>query len=492
MSAPGAAAAAAAAACPAGTWQLATEMRIAGRLVIVGFGSVAQGMLPLVRRHVPVDPAAITVITADDDGRAAAAACGVSDVRVQPLTIGCYRERLTALLAPGSFLLNLSYDVASTALIELCHGLDVPYLDACIEPWAGSHYDTRLSAAERTNYALREQALAINRQAWTHRPTSVVAHGVNPGLVSHFTKRALLAMAADTGVEVSPPQTREDWARLARTLGIRAIHVAERDYQRGAQPKQVGEFVNTWSAAAFVGEGSQPAELGWGSHEKRLPARGRQHDHGSRAAIYIERPGVTVRVRSWTPLQGPYHGFLITHAESIAIADYLTLREGEAVVYRPTVHYAYHPCDDAVLSIFEYCGRGFTMQPRTRLLRDEIVDGIDELGVLLCGHPRGVYWYGSRLSTQQARALAPFNNATTMQTAAGALGGMVWALDNPGRGVVEPEALDHERVLRVAEPYLGEMVGVWGDWHPLQGRERLFAEDLDRDDPWQFGNLLVE
>jgi len=471
---------------------LATGAGIDGRLLIVGFGSVAQGMLPLILRHVPVAAERITIITADESGRAAAAACGVTDYRAQPLTEACHRQRLEALLGPGSFVLNLAYDVASTALIELCHALDVPYLDACIEPWAGGHYDNRLSAADRSNYALREKALAINRRSWAHRPTCVVAHGVNPGLVSHFTKRALLAMAADTGHAVAPPQGREDWARLARDLGIRCIHVAERDFQRGTQPKEPGEFVNTWSTAAFVGEGSQPAELGWGSHERRLPPRGRRHEQGSRAAIYIERPGVTVRVRSWTPMQGPYHGFLITHAESIAIADYLTLRDGDAVRYRPTVHYAYHPCDDAVLSIFEYCGRGFILQPRQRLLRDDIVDGTDELGVLLCGNARGVYWYGSRLTTRQARALAPFNNATTLQTAAGALGGMVWALENPGRGVIEPEALDHERVMRVAEPYLGEMVGVWGDWNPLQERERLFAEDLDRDDPWQFGNILVE
>jgi homospermidine synthase len=223
-----------------------------------------------------------------------------------------------------------------------------------------------------------------------------------------------------------------------------------------------------------------------------LPPTARHHATGSQAAIYLERPGFSVRVRSWTPLQGAYHGFLITHAESISIADYLTLREGDRVLYRPTVHYAYHPCDDAVLSIFEYCGSGYRMQPRHRLLREDIVCGTDELGVLLCGHPHGVYWYGSRLSIERARALAPYNNATTLQTAAGVLGGLVWALENPGRGVVEPEAMDYERVLRIAAPYLGEMVGAWGHWNPLQDRERFFREDIDRDDPWQFRNVRVE
>jgi homospermidine synthase len=470
--------------------QIHTEF--AGPLVIVGFGSVAQAVLPLIRRHVALDPRRIAIVTAEECGREIARACGVTDFRVHPLTVDNYRHCLAPLLQPGAFVLNLSYDVSSLALIELCHERDLPYLDACIEPWAGGYFDTHLTPAQRSNYGLRELALAINRKAWQHRPTSVVAHGVNPGLISHFTKRALLNMAADTGLRRPAPTRQEDWARLAMDLGIRTIHVAERDFQRAAHPKAPGEFVNTWSTGAFVGEGSQPAELGWGTHEKSLPPTARHHASGSRAAIYLERPGFSVRVRSWTPLQGAYHGFLITHAEAISIADYLTLRDGDRVAYRPTVHYAYHPCDEAVLSIFEYCGSGYELQRRHRLLREEIVGGIDELGVLLCGHPRGVYWYGSRLGIEQARALAPYNNATTLQTAAGVLGGLIWAIENPRRGVVEPEAMDYERVLQVAEPYLGEMVGAWGDWHPLQGRERFFAEDIDRTDPWQFRNVRVD
>jgi len=470
----------------------ATRAKLEGRLVIVGFGSIGQGVLPLILRHVAVDRSAISIFTAEDRGRDIAATYGVADFRVQPLTPDNYRGCLEPLLRPGGFLLNLSYDVSSVALIELCHHLGVPYLDSCIEPWAGGYYDPRLTPTERSNYGQRELALAINRKHWEHRPTCVVTHGVNPGLFSHFAKRALLHMASADGPRSATPARREEWARLAMNLGVRVIHGAERDFQRSEQSKAPGEFVNTWSTGAFVGEGSQPSELGWGTHEKLLPKSGRHHPTGGQAAIYLERPGVSVRVRSWTPLQGAYHGFLITHSESIALADYLTSREGNQVVYRPTVHYAYHPCDDAVLSIFEYCGNGYQLQPRSRLLREEIVSGTDELGVLLCGNPRGVYWYGSRLTIQEARTLAPHNNATTLQTAAGVLGGLIWAIENPNRGVVEPEYMDHERIMQISEPYLGAMVGAWGSWTPLQGRERFFPEDIDRDDPWQFKNVLVD
>jgi homospermidine synthase len=124
-------------------------------------------------------------------------------------------------------------------------------------------------------------------------------------------------------------------------------------------------------------------------------------------------------------------------------------------------------------------------------MRDEISSGIDELGVLLMGNEQGVYWYGSRLSIQEARELVPYNNATSLQVAAGILGAMEWALRNPRAGVVEPDEIDHEIVLQAARPYLGQVVGVWGDWTPLRGRTALYADAVDRDDPWQFINIRV-
>lgn len=462
-----------------------------GRLIMIGFGSIGQGVLPLILRHIEMKPEQITIFTAHDWGRNVAKAMGVKDFRLDPLTRENYLDKLSPLVGKGDFVLNLAYDVSSIALIELCHEVGALYLDSCIEPWAGGYYDTNLTPTERSNYGLREQAFEVNRKNFPHRPTCVVTHGVNPGLVSHFVKQALLNMARDSGKPVKVPSTREDWATLSRGLNIKTIHIAERDTQIADRPKQPGEFVNTWSVEAFVGEGTQPSELGWGSHEKDMPQDGRRHPIGCQAAIYLNRPGVSVRVRSWTPLEGAYHGFLITHGESISIADYLTVREGDTVQYRPTCHYAYHPCDDAVLSLHEYSGKGYELQKHSRLVKEEIVSGMDELGVLLGGNDKGAYWYGSQLTIDEARKLAPYNGATSLQTTAGVLGGIIWALENPECGVVEPDEMDYQRILEIASPYLGNMVGVWTEWSPLQGRGRFFPEAVDEDDAWQFRNVLV-
>ena len=462
--------------------------KLPGRLVIVGFGSIGQGVLPLLLRHIDLAPEKITIVTAEERGHDEANELGIRFV-IEPLTRKNYAAVLDPLLGPGDFLLNVSVDVSSVALVELCRKKGALYLDTCIEPWPGGYTDTSLPPSLRSNYALRERALALRESGEV--PTAVLTHGANPGFVSHLVKEALLNIAADTGLAVAKPKSRAAWAALAETLGVKVIHIAERDTQVSPDPKQPGEFVNTWSIDGFVGEGAQPAELGWGSHERHFPPDGGGHDFGPGCAIYLNRPGASTRVRSWTPLEGPFHGFLITHGEAISIADYFTVREGSAVRYRPTVHYAYHPCDDAVLSIHEFAGKNWHLQKKQRLLGKEITRGMDELGVLLMGHAKGAYWYGSQLSIEEARNLVPYNNATSLQVTAAVLAGVVWAIENPRAGIVEPDEIDFERVLEIMRPYLGKVVGAYSDWTPLRDRGVLFREDLDTADPWQFKNFRV-
>ncbi len=470
--------------------EYALYARAPGRIVMVGFGAIGQGVLPLILRHLGVTSDDITIVTADERGHDEACEYGIR-FENHALTPANYREVLSPLLTPGTFVVNLSVDVSSIALVELCQQFGALYIDTCIEPWAGGYTDPTLSLSERSNYAFRERALAL-KQKYPNGSTAIFANGANPGMVSHLLKQALLNLHRDIHGEIAAPVDREGWARLAQKLGIKTIHVAERDTQITDKPKQMNEFVNTWSVDGFVGEGCQPAELGWGTHEKQLPPDGATHAFGCGAAIYLKRPGATVRVRTWTPDYGPFHGYLITHNEAISVSDYLTVREGDKVVYRPTCHYAYHPCDSAIVSLHEYNGRNFVLQPKQRILRDEITDGMDELGVLLAGHAKGAYWYGSQLTAKQAKALAPYNSATSLQVTSAVLAGMVWAIENPRAGIVEAEDMDFARNLEVQRPYLGTVIGAYTDWTPLERRNRLFAEDVDLSDPWQFRNVRVD
>jgi homospermidine synthase len=463
-----------------------------GRIIMVGFGSIGQGVLPLILRHIKVPPQRIVIVTAEDAGRAEAEALGVRFIR-EPLVRENYRRVLDGLMGRGDFLVNLSVDVSSVALIKHCWERGVMYIDTCIEPWAGGYTDPTVSPGKRTNYAMREDALALRTELTAHKPTAILTHGANPGLVSHFVKEALLHLKRDIGVDKDKPEPtkRSEWAELARNLGVRVMHVAERDTQVTNKPKEVGEFVNTWSVDGFVSEGCQPAELGWGSHERNFPRDAKRHEFGCGAAIYLGQPGAATRVRTWTPRAGAIHGFLITHSEAISLADYYTVEKDGEVVYRPTSHYAYHPSDSAVISVHELAGRNWQMQERKRILMDDITTGMDELGVLLGGHKKNAYWYGSQLTVEEARQLVPYNNATSLQVTVSVLAGIIWAMENPDRGLMEPDELDHHRMMEICRPYLGTLTGAYSDWSPLSDRERLFPEDLDLTDPWQFKNVRV-
>ncbi|KQU52644.1 homospermidine synthase [Bosea sp. Leaf344] len=468
---------------------------ISGPIVMIGFGSIGRGTLPLIERHFAFDRSRFVVIDPDDADRALLDERGIRFIQ-QAVTRENYKELLTPLLTEGGgqgFCVNLSVDTGSLDIMQLCSDLGALYIDTVNEPWVGFYFDQSKGPGDRSNYALREQTLAAKRARPAGTTTAVSCCGANPGMVSWFVKQGLLNIAADLGLQTPEPKSRSEWGALMQQLGVKGIHIAERDTQRAKAPKPPGVFVNTWSVEGFVSEGMQPAELGWGTHERWMPANARSHETGCQAAIYLLQPGANTRVRSWCPTPGAQYGFLVTHNESISIADYYTVRDADgAAVYRPTCHYAYHPANDAVLSLHEMFGQAGRVQDEHRILtEDEIVDGIDELGVLLYGHGKNAYWYGSQLSIEETRAIAPYQNATGLQVTSAVLAGMVWALENPNAGIVEADEMDFRRCLEVQSPYLGPVVGVYTDWTPLQDLPGFFPEDLDMKDPWQFRNILV-
>ena len=453
-----------------------------GCIRILGFGSIGSGLIPLLLKN--FSPDKIKIMSGDGRNLHIAEQHGIEHL-ICKLDRDNYQNIIGSWINRGDFLVNLSVDVSSRALVEWCGENDVLYIDTCIEPWAGYYTDVEIPPEKRTNYALRQEILDMRANKESPGPTAIMAHGANPGLVNHFVKRALLHIASRLG-SVDVPGSQENWATLAKNLGLKVIHIAERDTQTPAVPKKVGEFVNTWSIDGFVSEGLQPSEMGWGSHELSLPSDANEYAWGCKSSIWLSRPGCVTKVRSWTPQEGPYQGWIITHNESIGIADFLTSTDG----YRPTVHYAYHPCDSAVLSIHELAGKNYLQQPTQRLIVDDIVSGVNELGVLLMGD-FGAYWYGSLLDIGTARNLADHNNATSLQVVAPVLAGILWAIENPNAGILEADELPFEDILAITDPYMGQLVGEWTAWTPLQDRGVLFKEDLCPDDPWQFKNFRV-
>lgn len=477
-----------------------------GKVLFMGFGAVAHCALPILIRHIRVAPEQITILDFDDAAQAAAQewvarGCRFVKDRVTRENLG---DLLGRHVQSGDLLIDLAWNIDCCELLDWCHSRGVLYLNTSVEVWDPYENADRKHPTEKTLY-WRHMNVRRLKASWREvGPTAVLEHGANPGLISHWTRRGLIDIA--NAVLDERRATGEDADRirghvqsrqfneLARVLGVKVIHCSERDTQISDVPKQVGEFVNTWSIEGFREEGTTTAEMGWGTHEKQLPQFGYEHPEGPRNQICLARMGINTWVRSWVP-HFTIHGMVVRHGEAFTISDSLTVREQGRPVYRPTVHYAYCPCDAAIASLQELRGHDYELQPRLRIMNDEITSGADILGALIMGHALNAWWTGSDLSIEESRRLVPNQNATTLQVAISVIAAAQWMIQHPDRGVCVPDDLPFEYILRIADPYLGKNLSIPADWTPLQGRQRYFGDyataDLDLGDPWQFKNFLV-
>lgn len=421
------------------------------RMLILGAGSVTRAFLPLLQRHFALSPGQVTLVAPDS-----AVAKLANHYRIEVLQQALSRQNYGSLLADrlgaGDCLVNLALGVGSVDLLRWCQREGVVYLDTNLEPWG----DTYGLVHEE-----RSRALSQRR---ADGPTAVIAHGANPGLVSHLVKQGLCDLAA-TGAG-SPMRVFPDaalyWSSLANRLGVQVIAVTECDDHRTMRPSNAGEFANTWSPRGLMNELCHPAELHWGDHED-LSAMRTVPISNSGAVRVLPRPAGEWKLRSWSPTIGEFSGYLLAHHESISLGAMLA---ASPEARRPTVFYCYRPCPATDLSTRELRAENWRPMLNMHHMNGELTEGYIELGVLLLGSSFG-YWFGSTLTLAAARQITPECNATTLQVAAGVLGGLTWALENPARGIVEAEDMDFRRVLSIAAPYLGQLRGVPTDWRPV-------------------------
>jgi len=477
----------------------------AKRILFVGFGAVARCTLPIFLDHIKIDPRNVTILDFEPDERALRPWMerGVTFVRdkVTPDTLGSLLGRH---LSTGDLLIDLAWNIDACEILQWCHDHGVKYINTSTELWDPYAAGPNQHPTEKTLY-WRHMNLRRMISRWSEPgPTAVIEHGANPGLISHFVKQGLIdigqSLIADRKVKGRAAENLEELIRtqqfnhLSRALGVKVIHCSERDTQITDQPKQVDEFVNTWSIEGFREEGTTTAEMGWGTHEKQLPAHAFQHKQGPRNQICLARMGINTWVRSWVP-DYDILGMVVRHGEAFTISDKLTVWDGKKAVYRPTMHYAYCPCDEAIASLNEMRGYNYKLNANQRIMNDEITAGSDILGALIMGHAYNSWWIGSDLSIEESRRLVPHQNATTMQVAISVVAASMWMIENPERGVVVPDDMPHEYILGVSRPYLGRFISKSSDWTPLKGRDQTFVRhnkpDLDLRDPWQFKNFLV-
>ena len=402
-------------------------------------------------------------------------------------------------------IMDLAWNIECRAILQWCRDNRVLYVNTSVEEWDPYKDSQRNDPTQYTLYARHmELRKMIERWGVNNGPTAIVDHGANPGLVSHFTKHALVDIAKKILKERPNDGRRDklekalcdgDFARLAQVAGVKTIHISERDTQITNRPKEVNEFVNTWSIEGFFEEGVAPAELGWGTHERYVPRNAYFHKVGPKNQICLSSVGMKTWVRSWVP-GGEITGMVIRHGEAFSISDRLTVWENGDAVYRPTVHYAYCPSDSAINSLHELEMRQFKLQEKQRILNDEITSGRDELGVLLMGHDFKSWWTGSLLDIEETRRLAPGQNATTLQVAVSVVAAACWMIGHPKSGLRLPDDIDYKEILDISVPYIKPFISEPVDWTPLKNLNTKYTKydipKIREEDVWQFTTFLAD
>ena len=475
------------------------------KILFVGFGFVARCTLPILLRHIKIDPKRITIIdfAPDNDALRPWTEQGVRFFK-EKICSDNLDEVLTRHIGEGDLLIDLAWNIDCCEIVSWCHEHGTLYLNTSVELWDPYEH---AKGAHPSHLTLYWRHMNIRRMVsgWDEPgPTAVLEHGANPGLISHFTKQALLDIAeacleeqkfsGQQAERIKQYRKTHTFNHLAKELGVKVIHCSERDTQISSSPKEVNEFVNTWSVEGFREEGTTTAEMGWGTHEKEFPLFAYQHEDGPKSQICLARMGMNTYVSSWVP-DYTITGMVVRHGEAFTITEKLSVLDSAgSTIYRPTVHYAYCPCDAAVASLWELRGYNYELQPRARIMTDEITSGADILGALVMGHPLTSWWCGSDLSIEESRRLVPHQNATTMQVAISVVAACMWMIENPHEGVKMPDDLPHDYILDVAKPYLGKFISIPSNWTPTNNTSDTFCgynnPDTDSDDPWQFKNFL--
>ena len=205
---------------------------------MIGFGSIGQGVLPLIFRHIDIKPEPDHHHRRGDRGglrrgRALRRRVHQEAPDPRPTIARCWTSRL----GKGDFLVNLSVEVASTALVELCQEKGALYIDTCIEPWPGGYTDPNLSVSRRSNYALRDTMLKLKPQ---------VPRRADGGDRPRRQPRPGFALR-EAGADQPRPRHRREGQGAGQPrglgpssparLGVKVIHIAERDTQVSPRPE---------------------------------------------------------------------------------------------------------------------------------------------------------------------------------------------------------------------------------------------------------------
>lgn len=424
-----------------------------GNIFIIGCGAIAQCFLDILIKDVSIKPSQCIVLDP-------VAPESISEYRRQGLTFvqnsitkKNYSHILNQYLKKGDVCLDLAHGVSTLEILSWCHDHQIHYINTCLNSWPEQ---------KKSLYHIHTLIQSAIEKWHPHSSTAILSHGVNPGLVSSFAKQAFQDFAAyvlshevhKNSKEIESALKNEEFARLAFLLEITHIHISETDTQIiPANLQNQDTFLNTWSVVEFINECINQSEIAKGSFPQLLPEgtiiRGN--------TVLLPTRAMHTFQKSWCYPE-LFMGIIPLHDEIYSLSDFFSYSVSHEQTYRPWVSFVYKPSPAAMASLLELEKNNFIRPKKSRIMKDEIIDGADTLGCFLLRNKQPLWWTGSSLSIQESNQIIPGHNATITQTASGVLAAFIFIINNPNKGVLFPEQLPHSNIINSARPYLGKFI----------------------------------
>ena len=392
------------------------------------------------------------------------------------LTENNYLNYLNKYTKTGDLIIDVSYNVYFKPLIEFCLQEGIHYVNTSMERWKVEDEDKLDNVCHRSLFTAHNMALELHdkyKKMNKLRSTLLVLHGMNPGLISHFTFKGIMNIAKDylSNKEIKKAYDNNDYAKLAYLLKIRTIHCSERDTQilntnmNTNTNTNKSVFYNTWSPYAFYAEGVDPVQLGHRQDDKILEDKIYGCSNTNQKILNIR--GIDLLMYSFVPIikheyatgvnlvdskslcnnrhlydkgyldnfndrNGHIVGMAVSHSENDTINRALTLYDDKGnIVYCPSNYYVYSPCEKAWQSINNVRLSDYKMLKNQMVMTgDNIMTGDDAVGSLIIFEENNVfksYWIGTILHVNEIRRKGiKYSNTTTIQVGISILSALDW------------------------------------------------------------------
>ena len=452
------------------------------RIVQLGFGAVGKSFFEKVSKEIKFDIDKYFVISRDKLEYTFFLELGgkLGNFIVVDINRENYRKIFSQYLEESDLLIDFADGVGTKDFVEWCAYNNVMYLNTGETDWDDNWYnifEENLKKNELRNY--------LKPKKNVNKYPIVLQHGNNPGLVSHFVKAGLeyiVKKQFKNNIELNMLLDQNKFNELAKELDLKEIHVNDNDYQEVKDNFDENKLYNTWSVDSFFFEMVSEATVNIGTNEQVDFLKECKKIDIKNGFLEFKDIAIDKLGKTYYP-KGIFEGFLVPHEETITIAKSLEVKNGEKVIYRPTVMFLYSPCDFAIKylksarvndvlnpngtkqqNLKDEIIRGFKYPKRAEILyKEQIKYGTEYVGVLLLGSKFDPVWVGNRIKKNflyKDKKSSFWQTPTITPVAMSALAATCWMIKNKNKGgIYFPDDInEYKEIINFSEKYISKTI----------------------------------